>query len=94
MLTPVVQNEWNLNSHQVSLLASIFYLGIFIGCLISGKLADKHGRKRMIIVGSASQFFFSLFFLFTNHFMTILINRFFYGLAFGITIVLTTSMYA
>jgi len=62
--------------------------------LISGKLADAHGRKRMIIIGSSFQFFFSLFFLFTNTFVTILINRFFYGLAFGITIVLTTSMYA
>lgn len=48
----------------------------------------------MIIVGASFQFFFSLFFLFTNSFHTILINRFFYGLAFGVTIVLTTSMFA
>jgi MFS family permease len=78
----------------VSLLTSIFYLGIFIGCLVSGNLADKYGRKRLIIIGAAFQFFFSLFFLFANSYIKILINRFFYGLAFGVTIVLTTSMYA
>ena len=76
------------------MLASIFYLGIFSGSIISGKLSDKHGRKSLIMVGTGLQSIFSFMFLFANTvgFMTFM--RFGYGFSFGFTIALTTSMYA
>jgi len=76
------------------MLASIFYLGIFSGSIISGKLADKHGRKSLIMFGTAFQFLFSILFLFANSVAFMTFMRFGYGFSFGFTIALTTSMYA
>lgn len=76
------------------MLASIFYLGIFSGSIISGKLSDKHGRKSLIMVGTALQFLFSIMFLFANSVTFMTFMRFGYGFSFGFTIALTTSMYA
>lgn len=76
------------------MLASIFYLGIFFGSIISGKLSDKHGRKSLIMVGTSLQIVFSTLFLVTNTVFFMAFMRFGYGFSFGFTIALTTSMYA
>lgn len=76
------------------MLASIFYLGIFLGSIISGKLSDQYGRKPMIMIGTVLQFIFSVLFLVANSTPSMTFIRFGYGLSFGFTIALTTSMYA
>lgn len=76
------------------MLASIFYLGIFFGSIISGKLSDQYGRKKLILIGSSMQFVVSCAFFLANNFMIMLIVRLFYGFSFGFTIALTTSMFA
>ena len=76
------------------MLASIFYLGIFSGSITSGKLSDKHGRKNLIMLGTALQCIFSFLFLFANTVSFMTFMRFGYGFCFGFTIALTTSMYA
>jgi MFS family permease len=93
-LTPVIKQEWNLDSSTVSMLASIFYLGIFSGSIISGKLSDKHGRKSLIMIGTFLQIVFSVLFLVANTVAFMTFMRFGYGFSFGFTIALTTSMYA
>jgi putative MFS transporter len=76
------------------MLASIFYLGIFLGSIISGKLSDQYGRKLMIMIGTALQFIFSVFFILANSVPSMTFIRFGYGFSFGFTIALTTSLYA
>jgi MFS family permease len=76
------------------MLASIFYLGIFSGSILSGKLSDKHGRKSLIMIGTALQLIFSVLFLYANTITFMTFMRFGYGFSFGFTIALTTSMYA
>jgi MFS family permease len=83
-----------LTSGESSLLASIFYLGIFFGSIISGKLSDQYGRKKLILIGSTMQLIVSCSFFIANNLTVMTIIRFLYGFSFGFTIALTTSMFA
>lgn len=78
----------------LELLASIFYLGILVGSLISGFLADQYGRKRLITSGAILQICVSGVFYFANSLEAMVILRFLYGFSFGFTVAVTTSMFA
>jgi putative MFS transporter len=93
-LTPIVQVEWSLSQVQASTLASIFYLGVFLGSIISGKLSDIYGRRPLIIGGSILQILVSGSFLFVNAYGTMILARAIYGFAYGFTIAITTSVFA
>ena len=75
-------------------MTSVFYLGILIGSLISGKFADKYGRKPVVLIGSLFQFFVCCSFALVNSYYPILFVRFLYGFTFGLTIALTTTMFS
>lgn len=75
-------------------MTSIFYLGILFGSLVSGKFADKYGRKPVVLCGSLFQFFVCCSFALVNKYETILFVRFLYGLTFGLTIALTTTLFS
>lgn len=75
-------------------MTSIFYAGILIGSLVSGKFSDKYGRKPVILYGSLFQFFVCCSFALANTYSYILLVRFLYGFCFGLTIALTTTMFS
>jgi len=75
-------------------MASIFYLGILLGSVTSGLLADKYGRKKLIAYGSIMQLVISSLFYLAFNISTMFVLRFFYGFAFGFTVVITTSLFA
>mgnify|MGYP000865214219 CR=1 FL=1 len=75
-------------------MTSIFYWGILVGSLITGKVSDTYGRKPVIITGSSVQFASCVLFGFVDSYSTMLIVRFIYGFAFGVTVALTTSMFS
>jgi putative MFS transporter len=75
-------------------MTSVFYLGILIGSLLTGKFSDNYGRRPIIIGGSLLQFITCCSFGLVQGYTGLLIVRFIYGFTFGITIALTTSMYS
>lgn len=75
-------------------MTSIFYLGILIGSLASGKFADRYGRKPVVLLGSLFQFFVCCSFALVNTYGAILLARLLYGLCFGLTIAITTTMFS
>ncbi len=93
-LTPIVQAQWHLTQNQASTLASIFYLGVFFGSIISGKLSDMYGRRPLIISGSVLQIAISFTFLFVDTYPLMIFVRFLYGFTYGFTIAITTSVFA
>lgn len=93
-LNPVVKKEWNLSTSQIQNMSSVFYLGILIGSLLTGKFSDFYGRKPIIIGGSLLQFLTCCSFGFVQGYASLLAARLVYGFTFGITIALTTSMYS
>lgn len=46
----VLSEEWGLNSTQVGTVGSLAFVGMMIGALVAGRLADGIGRKRAIIL--------------------------------------------
>ena len=75
-------------------MASIFYVGILIGSILCGLLADQYGRKELIKYGSILQVIVSLSFYFADSVVILLIIRFFYGFSFGFTVAISTVMFS
>ena len=67
LIVPIVKQEWGLTITSVSVLTSIFYLGMCFGALITGKIADNHGRRHSLVHSSFVQFLASLLFLLVNN---------------------------
>jgi len=51
-----------MSASTFSFMASIFYVGILLGSILCGLLADKHGRLELIKYGSILQLIVSLSF--------------------------------
>lgn len=65
MLPTLIYKEWNLNSNEVALLGSIYYLGVFIGTLISGIANDNFGRRITLNFGICMEVLLILLVAFT-----------------------------
>jgi putative MFS transporter len=55
---PAIRAEWGLSVQDVATITSASFLGMFAGSIVGGRLADRFGRKRLIIGAVA---FFSIF---------------------------------
>lgn len=49
-VVPVLMKEWNLTAIQTGAIGSYALIGMMVGALIFGPLADKIGRKKVIII--------------------------------------------
>lgn len=62
-MNPIIRVVFpDVTSSFIEFMASIFYVGILIGSLTSGLLADKYGRKKLITIGSILQLIVSFLF--------------------------------
>lgn len=91
-IIPILKTEWNLSSTQTQVLTSSFFLGMAIGSFITGKLADLKGRRIAIIFSSLLLFLISTLFYFIDSIFWMTLARFVYGICYGFSIPLTTSM--
>jgi putative MFS transporter len=41
--------DWNLSATQLGLVASAGFLGMFVGALLAGRLADRYGRRTLFL---------------------------------------------
>ena len=92
IVLPSMTKEWALSSFQRSLVASIVFLGILIGSFISPLLADKFGRKNLMLLGSFSIAFFGLTSAYATIFSLFLSLRFLVGFGIGIITPVATSL--
>lgn len=66
-LNPVIKAIFpSVTSSFIELMASIFYVGVLVGSISSGVLADQFGRKKLITCGSVLQITVSLLFYCAN----------------------------
>ncbi len=54
---PAIRTAWQLSIGDVGVLTSATFLGMFVGALLGGRLADRVGRRTVLIAGSS---FFSV----------------------------------
>jgi putative MFS transporter len=56
-VAPALREEWGISLGTVGLLTSAAFIGMFIGGLVGGRLADRFGRRRVLLLAVV---FFSL----------------------------------
>jgi len=92
LILPVLKREWELESFWLEVISSVFYLGMLIGALITGKVSDIYGRRITILLASLLQFLITISFCFVNSVFILIVLRFFYGLIYGFSLPLSISM--
>lgn len=79
-----ILNEFNLSTQDMGLILSIFQVGYVITVIITGWLADKIGRKKIIFIATLMTGIFSIIFSVTvQGFKSILILRLLTGMSAG-----------
>jgi putative MFS transporter len=80
---PVLMNKWGLSAAQVGYIGSIGLLGMAVGAVLSGWLADRYGRK---MIFSATLLIYSVatgLCAVAPDYTTLLVLRFFVGFGLG-----------
>jgi len=80
---PRIGPEFHLRPAQVGNVGSIAMLGLVIGAFVGGWIADRVGRKPVLVVSVAAFGLFSLVTAMTHGYETLLAARFLTGLGFG-----------
>lgn len=82
-VVPILMDEWSLTANQVGALGSYALIGMMLGALIFGPLADKLGRKNIILFCVALFSLFTFLIGFANGVTEFGTYRFIAGLGLG-----------
>ncbi|WP_093170925.1 MFS transporter [Sinosporangium album] len=91
LVAPAIRDQWDLTLGEVGLITSASFLGMFFGSIVGGRVADRLGRKPVIIGSVAIYSAFSLASAFATGIVDLSIYRVMVG--FGVqamTVVLLT----
>ncbi len=93
-MLPSLQNEWQVSSSALGLLASIGMLGMLAGSVVVGTLSDHFGRRRMLTM---TMFYLGLMFSLSAiapNYHLLLVLRFFTGIGLGAIIPIAGTLVA
>jgi len=82
-IAPTLKAAWGVTNHQLGVVISAALIGLALGAMVAGPLADRYGRRLMIIL---SVFFFGLWTLATalsQNIEQMMLFRFLTGLGLG-----------
>jgi MFS transporter, putative metabolite:H+ symporter len=88
---PVLRGSLKLSVTQVTLIGTIGTLGLFLGALVVGGLADKYGRKAIFQLSLIWFSLFSLLCAFSVDFWSFAIFRFIQGIGLGAEVPIVAS---
>ncbi|MGU3587215.1 MFS transporter [Rhodococcus sp. C26F] len=52
-VAPTLRSQWGISVDQVAWISASAFLGMAVGSLVGGLLADKFGRKQLLVIGTA-----------------------------------------
>ncbi|WP_349517384.1 MFS transporter, partial [Leuconostoc mesenteroides] len=82
-IMPLIKNEWDVGSTELGLAAAVTSIGMIVGSIVCGKLADKYGRKN-IIIGTLLIFSLgNLALIFAPNILWFMVIRFITGIGLG-----------
>ncbi|MBD7969952.1 MFS transporter [Paenibacillus gallinarum] len=87
-------DEFHVSDGIAALGSSIFVIGALIGRIAAGRLMESVGRRRMLFTGLIFFTILSLGYFFISSITTLLIIRFFHGLAFALASTATGTISA
>lgn len=82
-IAPTLKAAWSVTNHQLGVVISAALIGLALGAMVAGPLADRYGRRMMIIL---SVFFFGLWTLATalsQNIEQMMLFRFLTGVGLG-----------
>ena len=89
-----IAKTFGLTIPQALQTGTLFFLGMLIGAAVFGRLADKYGRRRVLLITVACDAVFGLLSAFAPSFGVLLALRFMTGLAVGGTLPVDYAMMA
>lgn len=78
-----VTKEWHLTSSQAGLIGSISSLGMAVGAIVLGSLADRYSRQSVLILSLLTFSIFNGISAFVYSYLVFLVLRFFIGVGLG-----------
>ncbi len=86
---PELQNQFQLSPFWIEALLSINFIGYFLSLFFIGSLADRYGRKRLIVVGLIIFIFGSILCLWGASYAFLFIGRFLQGIGIAAPAILS-----
>lgn len=83
LLILVLGPQWDLSSGQIGLLGASGTIGLLLGMLPAGRMADIFGRKKVLIAGTAIFATFTFLSAFSHNYNELLVMRVIAGLGEG-----------
>ncbi|MGE7368052.1 MFS transporter [Neorhizobium sp. NPDC001467] len=89
-----IATSFGLTVPQALQSGTLFFLGMLIGAAVCGRLADRYGRRRVLIFTVASDAVFGTLAIFSPDFTSLMVLRFLTGFAVGGTLPVDYAMMA
>ncbi len=89
-----IAKTFGLTVPQALQTGTLFFFGMLIGAAVFGRLADRYGRRRVLLVTVACDAVFGLLSAFAPGFEVLLVLRFLTGVAVGGTLPVDSAMMA
>ncbi len=89
---PEIGNYFGANEFLVGWTLTIFFLMFAVSMVLCGPLADKYGRKRVLISGTIIYILASLTCVLAPNIYILIVGRFFQGIGSGATITVSTAL--
>ncbi|TCP45805.1 putative MFS transporter [Tamaricihabitans halophyticus] len=80
---PLIKEEWSLSSFEQTAAVTAGSVGMLIGALLCGMLADRFGRVRMVVIAILITAISSLLLMVSTDFVQFVVLRFVQGLGIG-----------
>jgi len=93
-IMPLLKAEWNLTDGQIGLVSSITTVGMMVGAILFGYLADRFGKKNIIIVTLLIFSISNLVLALTTSVNQFLLVRFITGIGLGGELPVATTIIA
>jgi len=78
-----VRQDWNLSEFETASLASVVFVGEFLGSLFFGVLGDRMGRQKAFMISNAMVLFFGVLTRLATNLAGLIALRFFVGFGVG-----------
>ncbi|MPW44940.1 MFS transporter [Acinetobacter guerrae] len=82
-VAPVIKQEWGISTTDLAPVMSAALIGLALGAVVSGPLADKFGRKKLLIINLLGFGLFTLLAALSSGVNELMIYRFIAGLFMG-----------